>query len=83
MPRYFIDIEDGDWHVEDREGIDLPNARTARLEAASLLAILLVQAVPPAEQIRLVATVRREDGTQIGRQMMAFSTNPAARRRLR
>ena len=83
MPRYFIDIEDGDWHVEDREGIDLPNARRARLEAASLLAILLVQAVPPAERIRLVATVRRQDGTRIGRQMMAFSTGSAERGRPR
>jgi hypothetical protein len=38
MPRYYIDIREGEAFAEDEEGIELENIAQAQIEAAALFA---------------------------------------------
>jgi hypothetical protein len=40
MPRYYFDIRDGEDLYPDEEGLDLPDLRSAEVEAATSLAMM-------------------------------------------
>lgn len=62
MARYYFDLRDGPAVFPDEEGLDLPNARSAELEAARALGGMIRDLQPTSEQRDLAIEVRNEEG---------------------
>lgn len=63
MPRYYFDIRDGDDLYADEEGLDLPDLRSAEVEAATSLAMMARDKLPIADDRHQMAIeVRTPDG---------------------
>lgn len=62
MPRYYFDIRDGGAIAVDEEGLDLPDLRTAAVEAARSLAEIAECMPPGTEHHHSAIEVRSDDG---------------------
>ncbi len=67
MPRYFIDTSDGDTFVDDDEGHDLPDARSARDAAQAALPDIARDKLPDVSNGPSAPFVRDETGAVIYR----------------
>jgi hypothetical protein len=77
MPRYFFGIHD-DVDVTDHDGIELPDLRAARSEAARALAENAKDMLPGDGSAKtLEINVRDETGVVVLRAWLSFSSDPA------
>ena len=60
MPQYFFDTNDGDRHVPDADGLDLPDRDAARAEALTALRDMARDHLPDGD--RRDFTVKVRDG---------------------
>ena len=60
MPRYFFEIDDGELHTTDEEGLELPDLKAARDEAMGVLPEI-AQGIPPEGDRRDLAAVVRDE----------------------
>ena len=65
MPRFFIDTDDGDVHVQDDEGFDLEDVEAARREAMTVLPDMARDKLPDGDRRTFVATVRDHAGSVV------------------
>ncbi|MCE4226739.1 hypothetical protein HCU64_23640 [Methylobacterium sp. C25] len=65
MPRYFFDVADGDRHVRDEEGLELPDGESARREAICSLLDIARDELPDGDHRSFVITVRDGDETSL------------------
>lgn len=64
MPRYFFDIIDGGFTIDD-EGIELPDAQAARAEAIRSLPDIVKNLLHAKDEHEVSVTVRDEGGKPI------------------
>ena len=62
MPRYYFDTSNGDHHVRDDVGVELPGLEAAANEAVMALPDLARDALPDGDRRDFVASVRDETG---------------------
>ena len=62
MPRYYFDIRDGESIAVDEEGLELPDLRTAAVEAAQSLAEMAEGMPPGTEHHHRAIEVRLDHG---------------------
>ena len=67
MPRYFIDTDDDDFLLIDRDGVELDSDATARLYAQDALPDMARDKMPDGERRTFVVAVRNEAGEVIYR----------------
>ncbi|WP_132254409.1 DUF6894 family protein [Methylobacterium segetis] len=65
MPRFFIDSDDGELHVDDNEGLDLKDAVAARVVAIALLPEMARQKLSDSDLRTFNVRVRDEQGEMI------------------
>ena len=65
MPRYFFDTDDGADRFQDDEGMDLPDARSARDAAVGSLPELSRDRLADGDHHRLTVRVRDEAGALV------------------
>ena len=72
MPRYFIDTDDGEQHVQDEEGFELADAAAARREATTSLSEMAYDMTPDGDQRTFSALVRDATGRAIYSAVLSF-----------
>jgi len=72
LPKYFIDLQDGDFAYPDEEGSDLAGFEEARNEAITLLSQVARERLPDGEHREFVTTVRDEGGIALYRASLTF-----------
>ncbi|WP_336489296.1 DUF6894 family protein [Methylobacterium nigriterrae] len=72
MPRFFIDTDDGDLHVRDDEGQDLPDRAAAREIAIDVLPDMARSELPDGDRRTFTSSVRDESGTVIFRASLSL-----------
>ena len=65
MPRYFFEIDDGELHTTDEEGLELPDLKAARDEAMGVLPEIAQAIHPRGDRQELAAVVRNESGRKV------------------
>ncbi|MDR7039894.1 MULTISPECIES: DUF6894 family protein [Methylobacterium] len=73
MPRYFIDSDDGELHVHDEEGQDLPDAVTAQRLATAMLPDMAREKITEGEGRVFLVRVRDEAGAILYRGTLSFA----------
>ena len=74
MPRYFVDIDDGERHTWDAEGSEYPGLQEARDAAFRTLPEIVRDVVPDGDRQDLVATVRDAGGRVLLRVTLSLRT---------
>lgn len=72
MPKYFVDLQDGDVVHEDDEGSDLSSVEDARKEAINTLSLIAKDELPDGEHREFIAIVRDAGGTALYRATLTF-----------
>lgn len=62
MAYFFFDIDDGEHSTRDEEGVDLPDIRSARLEALRTMPGIAKDGLPRGDRRDFVARIRDESG---------------------
>ncbi len=62
MPRFFIDLHDGNNFIKDDEGFDLPDAAAAHQRLVRIMAKIAQGFVPSPERQDFLGIVRDEEG---------------------
>ena len=76
MPLYYFDIHDGDGPRVDMEGAVLADDKAAREEATKAIAEMANEVLPhDGMHRRITIAVRREDGTTLLDEALAFEIN--------
>ena len=65
MPRYFFEIDDGELHTTDEEGLELPDLKAARDEALGVLPEIAQGMPPEGDRQDLTAVVRDESERKV------------------
>ena len=65
MPRYFFEIDDGELHTTDEEGLELPDLKAARDEALGVLPEIAHGIPPEGDRQDLTAVVRDESERKV------------------
>ena len=65
MARYFFEIDDGELHTTDEEGLELPDLKAARDEAMGVLPEIAHGTPPEGDRQDLTAVVRDESERKV------------------
>ena len=74
MPRYFIDIDDGETHAEDEEGSELPDLLAARNDAVAALHESAKGKLSGCDRRTLTTSVRDEAGRVLFKARLSLTT---------
>jgi hypothetical protein len=74
MPCYFFDIDNGEQHARDDEGLEFADQKAARDNAVSALPDIPRDAMPDGSQRDFAVTMRDQSGTAIFRATLSFRT---------
>ncbi|GEP12746.1 DUF6894 family protein [Methylobacterium gnaphalii] len=72
MPRYYIEIHDGDWGHTDEDGMDHPSDRHAGHEAINALTHIAKDNLPSRDERDFTAEVKDESGQVVFQGTMSF-----------
>ena len=75
MPRYFFEIDDGELHTTDEEGLELPDLKAARDEAMGVLPEIAQGRPPEGDRQDLTAVVRDESERKVAIATLALKAD--------
>ena len=78
MPRFYIDIHDGDDFIPDHQGLDLEGIEDAKAEAVNTLPDMARDGLPAGDSRDFVVTVRDETDRPVWRVRLALVIEPLA-----
>jgi hypothetical protein len=76
MPRFYIDIHDGDDFIPDHQGIDLEGVEDAKAEAVNTLPDMARDGLPEGDSRDFVVTVRDETDRPVWRVRLSLVVEP-------
>lgn len=74
MSRFYFDVQDGDLHFHDEEGIDLPSTEALRDAAIRALPEMASDALPDGDTHQMVVRVRDANGDYVFEASLSFSS---------
>jgi hypothetical protein len=76
MPRFYIDIHDGDDFIPDHQGLDLEGVEDAKAEAVNTLPDMARDGLPEGDSRDFVVTVRDETDRPVWRVRLSLVVEP-------
>jgi hypothetical protein len=78
MPRFYIDIHDGDDFIPDNQGLDLERTEDAKAEAVNTLPDMARDGLPEGNSRDFVVIVRDETDRPVWRVRLSLVIEPLA-----